>query len=233
MIKIMSIWPYKFCAISVVILILVLGCTQFTGAPNKTAPMILESAEETLGHFRSVKELQVIDRLLPNAKGILILPSVIKGGLIGAAEAGTGVLLAKTPNGWSYPAYYMITAGSIGLQAGIQETEVVMIIRNLGALDALVKNQIKFGADMGITVGWQGIGYEGSTTTNIGADIIALVGPGMGAYGGLSLEGAALIRRRDLNESLYGPGVTPREILFEGLHVNPLADSLRSSIQLP
>jgi len=216
----------------IVVALMLAGCTQFTGAPHKAAPMLLESAQDTLVHFRRVPDLQVIDDLIPDAAGILILPSVIKGGLIGAAEAGTGVLLARTPDGWSYPAYYMLTAGSIGFQVGLQETEVVMIIRNLGALNALVDHQAKLGADFGITVGWQGIGYEGATTTNAGADIVAVVGPGMGAYGGVSLEGAALVRRTDLNEEIYGPGAVPREIIFDGLRTNPIADPLRAAIQI-
>lgn len=208
------------------------GCTQFTGAPSKAAPMLLENAQYTLSHFRSDPNLQVIDQMIPDAAGILILPSVIKGGLIGAAEAGTGVLLARTPDGWSYPAFYMLTAGSIGFQVGLQETEVVMIIRNLGALNSLVEHQAKLGADFGITVGFVGIGYEGAATTNAGADIVAIVGPGMGAYGGVSLEGAALVRRTDLNEEIYGPGAVPQEIVFDGTRSNPVADPLRAAIQI-
>lgn len=219
-------------AIAVAFGVMVLAaCTQFTGAPDKAAPMLIEGAQDTLAHFRRVPDLKVIDQLIPDAAGILILPSVVKAGLFGAAEAGTGVLLARTPNGWSYPAFYMLTAGSIGFQVGLQETEVVMIIRNLGALNAVVEHQVKLGADFGITVGWKGIGYEGSTTTNAGADIVAVVGPGMGAYGGVSLEGAALVRRTDLNEALYGTGAVPQEIIFDGTRTNPIADSLRAAIQ--
>jgi len=207
------------------------GCTQFTGAPEKAAPMLIEGAIDTLEHFRRTQDLKVIDEFIPDAAGVMILPSVIKGGLFGAAEAGTGVLLARTPNGeWSYPAFYMLAAGSIGFQMGLQETEVVLIIRNKGALNAVVEHQAKLGADFGLTVGWKGIGYEGSTTTNAGADIIAVVGPGMGVYGGVSLEGAALVRRTDLNESVYGEGAVPTEIIFDGTRSNPMADSLRAAI---
>lgn len=215
---------------AVVLALTLSGCTQFTGAPSKAAPMLLESAQDTLAFFRSEPDLKVIDEMIPDAAGILILPSVIKGGLIGAAEAGTGVMLARTPNGWSYPAFYMLTAGSIGFQVGLQETAVVMVIRNIGALNALVDHQAKIGADFGITVGFKGIGYEGSTTTNAGADIVAVVGPGMGAFGGVSLEGAALVRRTDLNEVVYGAGAVPRGIIFEGAHTNPIADPLRAAI---
>ncbi len=217
-------------AIGILVMVALTGCTQFTGSPEKAAPMLIEGALDTLTHFRRTQDLQIIDQLIPDAAGVMILPSVIKGGLFGAAEAGTGVLLARTPDGWSYPAFYMLAAGSIGFQVGLQETEVVLIIRNLGALNAVVEHQAKLGADFGITVGWKGIGYEGSTTTNVGADIIAVVGPGMGIFGGVSLEGAALVRRTDLNESVYGEGAIPTEIIFDGTRSNPLADALRAAI---
>lgn len=226
----LSFLPRSFAFIGLIALIVLTGCAQFTGAPSKTAPMLIEGAQDTLAHFRRTPDLDVIDDLIPDAAGVLIMPSVIKAGLFGAAEAGTGVLLARTPDGWSYPAFYMLAAGSIGFQVGLQETEVVLIIRNLGALNAIVEHQAKLGADFGITIGWKGIGFEGSTTTNVGADIIAVVGPGMGVYGGVSLEGAALVRRTDLNEAFYGAGTIPNEIVFDGTRANPVADPLRAVI---
>ncbi len=221
---------HLYALVGVLFILTLGGCTQFTGAPSKAAPMLIEGAQETLAHFRGTPDLDVIDELIPDAAGVMILPSVIKAGLFGAAEAGTGVLLAKTPDGWSYPAFYMLAAGSIGFQVGLQETEVILIIRNLGALNAIVEHQAKLGADFGITIGWKGIGFEGSTTTNVGADIIAVVGPGMGVYGGVSLEGAALVRRTDLNEAFYGEGTLPGEIIFDGTRTNPVADPLRAVI---
>ncbi len=206
------------------------GCSQYLDNPQAVAPMIIDESIRTLAHFRRIADLKAIDNHIPDAAAVLILPRVVKGGFIGGAEAGTGVLLARTRDGWSYPAFYLMGAGSIGFQAGLQETEVIMIIRTPGALEAIIEHQGKFGADMGLMVGWEGIGYEASTTTSLGADILAFVGPGIGVYGGVSLEGAALVRRNDLNDVYYSVGATPREIVMDGRHVNPAADALRAAI---
>lgn len=207
------------------------ACSQYTDPPQVVAPRIIDQAIDTLATFRQLENLKDIDRHIPGAAGILILPHVVKGGLIAAAEAGTGVLLARTSDGgWSYPAFYVLGAGSIGLQAGFQDTAVVLILRNPEALMAVIEDQGKFGAEASLMIGYVGAGYEGSTTTNMGADIVAFMGPGMGAFGGVSLEGAALIRRNDLNSAFYGAGAEPHGILLNGQYSNGGADALRSRI---
>lgn len=213
--------------------LLVLGlsaCAQFTQTPDQLAPAVLTQSVDTLAFFRSSEDLSVINDMLPEAAGVMILPRVVKGGFIAAGEAGTGVLLARRTDGtWSYPAYYLMTGGSIGLQAGLQETAIVMILRTEKGLNAVIEHQGKFGADIGVTVGWAGIGYEGSTTAGLGADIVAFSAGNLGAFGGASLEGAALVRRGDLNDLVYGPGAMPEDILFGALS-NPMADPLRAAV---
>ncbi|MBT3558578.1 MAG: lipid-binding SYLF domain-containing protein [Rhodospirillales bacterium] len=207
------------------------ACTQYTDPPHMVAPRIIDQSIDTLATFRQLENIDSIDKHIPGAAGILILPHVVKGGFIAAAEAGTGVLLARTSDGsWSYPAFYVLGSGSIGLQLGVQDVSMILIIRNQGALQAVIENQGKFGADIGLMLGYVGAGYEGSTTTNLGADIIAFMGPGMGAFGGVSLEGAALIRRNDLNDYYYGAGALPQDIVITGKYTNAGADPLRIRI---
>jgi len=219
---------------SLVVVVLIVGlaaCAQFRQTPDQLAPAVLQQSIDTLAFFRSNDDLRKINELMPDAAGVMILPRVVKGGFIAAAEAGTGVLLAHRDDGtWSYPAYYFLSGGSVGLQLGLQETSIVMIIRTKKGLDAVIEHQGKFGADIGVTVGWAGIGYEGSTTAGLGADIVAFSAGNLGAFGGASLEGSALVRRGDLNDLVYGQGATPTDILFGSLS-NPMADPLRAAVR--
>ena len=171
--------------------------------------------------------------LLPKAQGIVILPGVIKGGLILAAEGGSGVLLAKDAAGrWSYPAFYFLAAGSVGLQAGGQATDVVLLVFNTDAVQSIINHQGKLGADLGIVVGTVGAGVEASTTTNIGADVMAF-SQGVGLFGGGSLEAAALVRRSDLNEAYYGQPLMPADIVLGGRAAHSGADGLRTELSQP
>ncbi len=207
------------------------ACAQFVDPPEKLAPAVLEQSVDTMASFRGSAELKEIDQHIGDAAGILILPRVVKGGLIGAAEAGTGVLLARRAGSeWSYPVFYLLSAGSVGLQAGLQETSVIMVIKTQEALDAMVEHQGKFGADVGVTVGWAGKGVEAATTMSGGYDVLAFSAAGLGLFGGVSLEGAALVRRSDMNAALYGAEASPRDILFGGAYSNPVADPLRAAI---
>lgn len=163
----------------------------------------------------------------PDAKGIVILPGVLKGGFVVAAEGGSGVLLARNASGaWGYPAFYTMAAGSIGFQAGGQSSDVVLLVFSDKAVASLVRHQGKLGADLGLTVGTVSTGVEASTTTNVGADILAF-SSGFGMFAGLSAEGAVMIKRNDFNNAYYGVEVGPEQIIINNEVQNPHADKLR------
>jgi lipid-binding SYLF domain-containing protein len=163
------------------------------------------------------------------ARGLLIVPELFKAGFIVGAEAGSGVFMVRGSDGtWSAPAFYTLAAGSIGLQIGGQVAEVVFTVMNEGAVEALLRNEIKLGADLSVSVGLIGKGLEASTTTNLSADVFAF-SKNVGAFGGGSLEGAKLFARHKLNEAYYGPGATPRGIVIERSFFNPGSEKLRKA----
>ena len=207
--------------------LVVASCTTWQEPPGLTATNLMVTAGQTIERFRQHKDLKEFAGQLETAHAVVILPTVIKAGLFAGGEAGNGVLVQRSNDGsWGYPAFYTLGAASFGLQIGVQDTAIVLIIRSEGALQSILKHQGKLGADTGATVGGRGVGMEASVTTNLGADIIAFANSNVGAYLGASLEGAVLAKRRDLNEAFYGDGATPEAVLAGGLK-NPDADQLR------
>jgi len=177
-----------------------------------------------MDHFRA---------LLPKAAGIVVLPGVVKGGFVFAAEGGSGVLLAKDASGrWGYPAFYLMASGSVGLQAGAQFGDVVLLVFSQDAVAAIIETQGKLGADLGLVVGTVGGGVEASTTGNVGADVLAF-SQGIGMFAGGSLEASAMIRRNDLNQAYYGQAIGPADIVLQGNAQNPAADGLRAALDAP
>lgn len=208
----------------------VAGCAEFKAAPDLSRHLVA-AAPDVLTRVRARPDFKRFLPELDKAQAVMIFPALIKAGFFGGAEAGSGILLARRADGsWSYPAFYTLAAGSFGIQFGIQDTEVVLIVRNQGALESILKHQGTFGADMGITVGTMGAGAEAATTTNVGADILALVNANLGAYGGASLEGSILTRRMDLNQAYYGQPLGPRDIVLGTGAANPHADALRAAL---
>ncbi|OHC76560.1 MAG: hypothetical protein A3G18_13430 [Rhodospirillales bacterium RIFCSPLOWO2_12_FULL_58_28] len=208
-----------------------MSCADINNDPAILPQDLIKRGVETVTRFNELPELRGFSKHLPGAAAVVILPTVVKAGFIGAAEVGHGMLLAhKSDGSWSHPVFYTLAAGSFGLQIGIQDTEVIMIVRSEKALQSIIEHQGKLGADAGITVGLFGAGVEAATTTNVNADILAFANAKIGLFGGFSLEGSVLTRRNDLNEAYYGVGALPRSII-EGLnYANPKADPLREAL---
>ena len=124
----------------------------FAAAPARAASAeqeIVDKARLTAEKLISEKAYGTMVNMMKDAKGVLIIPSLLKGAFIFGAEGGSGVLLARTESGgWSYPAFYTMGGASVGFQVGAQASEVVLLIMNEGALSAVMKNQIKLGGDV-------------------------------------------------------------------------------------
>ena len=203
------------------------GCASWKNSPQQVAKDLNSDAAITVERFRKHEKLKEFEKFLDQAYAVIIFPNVVKAGLFYGGEAGNGVLLMRDPKGgWSDPTYVSIGAASFGLQVGIQETAIVLILRNEGALRSVLNHQGKLGADTGATIGLWGLGMEASVTSNLDVDILAFANANVGAYIGISLEGAVIAKRSDLNEAIYGKGATPEKIL-SGNYKNNQIDRLR------
>ena len=130
--------------------------------------------------------------LLRRAKGVMVCPRIFKAGFFFGGEGGNCVLLGRAGNGtWSYPAFYTIGSGSFGLQFGISDSQLIMMVLTEKGLNALLDSQIKLGANAGIAIATLGAGIQGSTTTAVGADIVAF-SASRGLFGGVALEGSVM-----------------------------------------
>jgi lipid-binding SYLF domain-containing protein len=211
--------------------VLIGACAEIREKPDQFAVTLVTRAADSVERMKLDPNLKVFWPHVGNARAVVVLPHVYKAGFIGAAEGGSGVLLARQAGGgWSGPVFYTLVAGSVGFQIGIQDTEVVLIVRSEKALNAILSHQAKLGADGGITVGVFGAGVEGATTTNVGADVLVIARSRIGLYGGVSFEGSGLVRRNDLNEAVHGAGVTPQAVVTGGGNPFAPADRLRQML---
>lgn len=208
------------------------GSQTGVAAGNKSAALVA-SAQATIESLKGREDIPEFKAMLKSAHGVMIFPALYKAGFIVGAEGGNGVMLSRDAAGkWGYPAFYTLATGSFGFQAGGQRARAAFIVRSAGAVRAIIDHQGKIGADAGISVGHVGAGIEGSVTTNLSLDVVAFSDV-IGLFGGVSLEGAAMIRRNDYNDQYYGRGATPETILIQHANRNPQADGLRASLVIP
>ena len=191
------------------------------------AQEIVRRAGVTLDKFAADKDLPLFNEHLAEAKGILIIPQVLKAGYFWGGSGGTGVFLVRNEksNEWSQPAFYFVGSVTFGFQIGAENAEVIMLAMSRKAVDSLLASSLKLGGDISVAVGPQGAGLKKIVT----ADFISYA-KAKGLYAGLSFEGSMIKTGDELNKAYYGKEVRPIQILVEKEAVNPQSESLRRSL---
>jgi lipid-binding SYLF domain-containing protein len=185
----------------------------------------VDHALGTLQDLRGDKEFGNARELMHRARAVMIAPRIFKAGFFFGGEGGQAVLMVRGARGWSDPAFYTVASGSFGLQIGAQESEMIMFIMSDRALNALMRDHFKIGANAGIAVATLGSTVEGATTAAADADIVVWASAS-GAYAGISLDGTVVAPDRGDDANYYGRPVTSADIVLRRAVRNPAATPL-------
>lgn len=211
-------------------LIALVVCIALPARAASEPDELVEKSRLTAEKMLSHPDFPTLRQWMKNAHGAIIVPSLLKAGFFIGGEGGNGVLLGRDIYGnWSYPAFYSIGAASLGLQIGVQDSEVIFVIMTERGLNAVINNQVKLGADASIALGPKGAGIEGATTTALTADVYSF-SMTRGLFGGISFEGSLVYKRDDWNQQYYGRPIPPREIVIGRKASNPHAEPLRAAL---
>jgi lipid-binding SYLF domain-containing protein len=204
-----------------------LAPTPAMAGPDEQAAV--DHALGTLQDLRRDKEFGDAREMLRTARAVMIAPRIFKAGFFFGGEGGTALLLVRGAHGWSDPAFYTIASATFGLQIGAQESEMILFIRSERALEAVMRDRFKVGANAGISVVTLGSNVQGATTANGGADIVAW-SSSSGAYAGLTLDGSLIEPQHKADASYYGRAVTTGDIVLRHSVSNPAATGLRRAL---
>ncbi len=186
------------------------------------AQELVDRSVIVLKRFLADPQMEWFRQHIKEAKGVMIIPQLIKGGFFIGGSGGSGVLLVRDSKyGWSYPAFYLIGSLSFGLQIGGEVSEIVLLVTTQKGIDALLSTAVKLGGDVSVAAGPVGMGAKAQI-----ADILAF-GRSKGAFAGVSIEGAVIKPKDSWNKAYYGRPVRPVEILILHKVSNPQADRLR------
>jgi SH3 domain-containing YSC84-like protein 1 len=212
--------------------ILGLPAAKAANDDSQQANTTINQALSTLKDFMQDPDLSGFRNHVKEAKGVLIVPKLLKGAFMFGVEGGNGVLLVRDEKtgAWSEPAFYELSSVSFGLQAGVESSESILIVQTPKGVDTLLTSTVKLGGDVSAAVGSQGGGMEGSTSTNLGKDFVTYSRT-KGAFAGVSLEGASIRTRDELNQAYYGSSVRPGDIvLVRNVTPNPQSQPLREAV---
>jgi len=228
-----SIWTEAACLLIAFLLSAVMVAVP--GAPasaddTQEGAQLVEGARMTLQSFKADSSMDAFRDLIKRAKGVLIIPQLLKGGFIIAGSGGTGVLLVRDgkEDRWFGPGFYSAGGASFGLQAGGESSEVVLLIMTDRGVGSLMASSFKLGVDAGVAAGPVGVGAAASTA-NLSADILTFL-RSKGLYGGVSLDGAVVATRGALNEAYYSKPVTTADIFARREVTNPEAKGLITEV---
>jgi len=179
-----------------------LSAVTITGAAISFGPIAVAADREVID-ARVKLALDELYRDVPGArdlaaeaKGMLVMPQVVKGGFIVGGSYGEGVLTINHP-GRGYDgadAYYSVGAASVGFQAGVQSTSHVLFFLSDAALSRFQNSDgWEAGADAEVTLLDAGANI-GVDTTSQSNPVVAIVFGEDGLLVGASLEGAKYSR---------------------------------------
>jgi lipid-binding SYLF domain-containing protein len=161
-------------------------------------------------------------RLMRDAEAIAVIPNVVKAGLVLGGRSGRGLISVRTSDGsWSNPSFVRLSGGSIGFQAGVQATDVVLVFASRRGVDSIVNGKFTLGADAAVAAGPVGRTAQASTDGQLKAEIYSY-SRARGLFAGVAIEGAVMSIDHRANQAAYGRNTTPRAI-FEGRSGGPPA----------
>src|SRR6266516_938941 len=190
--------------------------------------------QDTVNHCAAIirEFLQMPEKAIPrdvlrHSKGLAIM-TVFKAGFIFSGKGGQGVVVARTPHGWSGPSFIATGGGGWGLQAGAQVTDFVIVLNNDAAVQAFSRGgNVTIGADVSAAAGPVGRTASGAITPTAA---VYTYSKSKGLFAGVSLEGGVIGTQRESNFRYYGRPVRADGILSGEVRPPPGAAPLRRAL---
>ena len=201
------------------------GCATQPASPGEPERLVAD-ARTTLSNFIRDPDQTWIQDNLSRARAILIAPQVVRAGFIFGGSGGRGVLVARDGRTWAGPAFYDLATASVGFQAGIDVSEVIVVVMTARGFNSLMSTSFKIGGDASIAAGPVGAGARSTIT----ADLISFT-RAKGIYGGLNLDGTVVSTNAPWNDAFFGgSNLLPPDILIRRTVTSPKAASLLADI---
>lgn len=189
-----------------------IGIGSVMAAPTSDQIDLVRRSNLVLNEAMHDPEFGNSRHLVETARGVMVVPQLVKGGFWLGGEGGNGILMARHGNHWSDPAFYTLASASFGLQIGLEVAEVVLFVMTQRGLNAWMQSEVKLGGQAGLTVLVLGSNASAAATTNANVDVIAWA-KAKGVYAGITLEGSIIKPRNEWNAAYYGRPLTPVQVL--------------------
>jgi lipid-binding SYLF domain-containing protein len=173
----------------------------------------LQDAGGTLRNLTEAGDRGIPDEVLKGAKCIGVVPSMIKGAFIFGGKHGRGVATCRLPDGrWSAPAFFTITGGSWGLQIGVEDVQLVLMIMTDEGMRHLLSDKFQVGAGAEGAAGPVGRHAEAGVDWKVDTQILSY-SKAKGLFAGINIDGSWIEQDKDSTVAFYGKEYGHNEIL--------------------
>jgi len=214
----------------VAVLVALVGTTMtFAKDKKEKTPARLDEAVTVISEIMDTPDKGFPQALLDRAQCIVIVPGLKKGAFIVGGKYGKGFVSCRKPGGqgWTGPGAVRIEGGSVGLQIGGSETDVVMLIMNERGMQKLMTSKFTLGGEGEVAAGPVGRNASLQTDALMRAEILSY-SRSRGVFAGISLTGATLREDTEDNQELYGKPYENKQILSGAVPPSPAAHKLVS-----
>jgi len=182
------------------------------GSAREDSVARLQSSVDVLHSIMATPDKGIPEEVLSNAKCILVVPDLIKGGFIFGGKHGRGVASCRTSNGWSAPAFVSVGGGSWGLQIGVEGVDLVMLVMNEQGFQHLLSSKFQLSGEGSVAAGPVGRHASAGTDWKMNTQVLTY-SRSRGAFAGITLEGAVVQQDDDSTRAIYGKHMRFRNIL--------------------
>lgn len=191
----------------------------------------IADASDVLDQLLRIPEKAIPPSLLSRAYAVAVIPDVIKAGFVFGGRRGKGVIVVRQDNGtWSNPAFVTITGGSVGWQAGVASTDVILVFKTRKGVADITDGKMTLGADASIAAG--PVGRQASVATDIQFEAeVMSYSRSRGLFAGVALDGSGVTIDRKANAAFYGTAnMTADDIFASSANIAP--DVANTFVQL-
>lgn len=179
-------------------------------------------AAETLDQLLRIPEKTIPPNLLARAHAVAVIPNVVKAAFGLGARRGKGIIVVRQDdNSWSNPAFVTLTGGSVGWQAGVQSTDVILVFKTHKGVRNIENGKLTLGADASVAAGPIGRHTEMATDIQFEAEVVSY-SRSRGLFAGVAFEGAGITMDRKSNSAFYGStSMSPERIFKSSPNIAP------------
>jgi lipid-binding SYLF domain-containing protein len=205
------------------------GTYAWAGSAREDTVDRLQNSVDVLHAIMSTPDRGIPEEVLSNAKCILVVPDLIKGGFIFGGKHGRGVASCRTAEGWSAPAFVSVGGGSWGLQIGVEGVDLVMLVMNDRGFQHLLSSKFELSGEGSVAAGPVGRHASAGTDWKMNTEMLTY-SRSKGAFAGLTLEGAVVQQDDDSTRAIYGENIEFRNILSGKVSTPRSADAFMKAV---